>query len=153
MQISRKFKCFAVITVPLLQGANISSSRKDKDAPEGSWTCPECNNLNYPFRTVCNRKGCSYSKPTPTNNWTWPFCSLSKYCYTLDCDRCLVNCKQHRRFSCSSVRDVWFYVYLLKCWKHRIMVCLIIVTAIFAPEAPESCRVFVRVFTVLFFVS
>ena len=30
------------------------------------------------------------------------------------------------------------------------MVCLIIVTAIFAPEA---CRVFVRVFTVLFFVS
>ncbi|KAG8080518.1 hypothetical protein GUJ93_ZPchr0007g5788 [Zizania palustris] len=48
-------------------GANAGPSRKEKDAPEGSWTCTSCNNLNYPFRTSCNRKGCGSSKP-PANN-------------------------------------------------------------------------------------
>ncbi|RWW33678.1 hypothetical protein GW17_00001603 [Ensete ventricosum] len=47
--------------------ASASSNRVNKDvadAPEGSWTCPKCNNLNYPFRNVCNRKGCGSEKPS-----------------------------------------------------------------------------------------
>ncbi|KAK1305639.1 RanBP2-type zinc finger protein [Acorus calamus] len=40
-----------------------SGSKDTGSGPEGSWTCNKCGNLNYPFRTVCNRKGCSNEKP------------------------------------------------------------------------------------------
>ncbi|XP_074566507.1 triosephosphate isomerase, cytosolic-like [Curcuma longa] len=44
------------------------TSGKDKvDAPEGSWTCDKCNNLNYPFRNMCNRKGCGSEKPSSSS--------------------------------------------------------------------------------------
>jgi|EP00927_Polykrikos_kofoidii_P077297 hypothetical protein len=32
--------------------------------PEGSWSCPECGNINWPLRTICNKKGCGHMKPT-----------------------------------------------------------------------------------------
>lgn len=32
--------------------------------PEGSWKCEKCNNINYPFRTKCNRQNCGAEKPT-----------------------------------------------------------------------------------------
>merc|ERR1719375_2376005 len=31
--------------------------------PEGSWTCLVCNNVNWPLRTVCNRKNCGEPRP------------------------------------------------------------------------------------------
>lgn len=31
--------------------------------PEGSWKCEKCNNINYPFRTKCNRQNCGADKP------------------------------------------------------------------------------------------
>lgn len=34
------------------------SGQADQGAPEGSWTCPYCGNVNYPTRTACNRKAC-----------------------------------------------------------------------------------------------
>lgn len=32
--------------------------------PEGSWKCEKCNNINYPFRTKCNRQNCGAEKPS-----------------------------------------------------------------------------------------
>ncbi|KAH9559502.1 hypothetical protein CY35_06G062900 [Sphagnum magellanicum] len=32
--------------------------------PDGSWTCESCGNVNYPFRTKCNRRNCGADKPT-----------------------------------------------------------------------------------------
>lgn len=36
--------------------------------PEGSWKCVKCNNINYPFRTKCNRQNCGAEKPSESNN-------------------------------------------------------------------------------------
>lgn len=48
--------------------SNGSSGKKEQgEAPEGSWTCSKCSNLNYPFRTVCNRKGCGNERPAPSS--------------------------------------------------------------------------------------
>lgn len=32
--------------------------------PEGSWKCEKCSNINYPFRTKCNRQNCGAEKPS-----------------------------------------------------------------------------------------
>lgn len=32
--------------------------RGRKGAPEGSWVCSACDNVNYPSRTTCNARGC-----------------------------------------------------------------------------------------------
>ncbi|KVI05712.1 Zinc finger, RanBP2-type [Cynara cardunculus var. scolymus] len=34
------------------------------DMPDGSWKCDKCNNINYPFRTKCNRQNCGAEKPS-----------------------------------------------------------------------------------------
>lgn len=31
---------------------------KSNDPPVGSWTCSACGNINWPQRTMCNRKNC-----------------------------------------------------------------------------------------------
>jgi len=33
--------------------------------PDGSWICPECSNLNYPHREVCNKRNCRAPRPSP----------------------------------------------------------------------------------------
>ncbi|CAI5961916.1 unnamed protein product [Closterium sp. NIES-65] len=33
-------------------------------APDGSWACSECGNVNYPFRSHCNRRHCGRPRPT-----------------------------------------------------------------------------------------
>lgn len=35
--------------------------------PEGSWKCEKCNNINYPFRTKCNRQNCGAERPSEAN--------------------------------------------------------------------------------------
>ncbi|KAL5973203.1 hypothetical protein ACLOJK_037230 [Asimina triloba] len=58
----------------LEMGPNRSaSSNKASSAPEGSWTCNKCGNLNYPFRTVCNRKGCGSEKPDAACYEGWQY--------------------------------------------------------------------------------
>lgn len=37
--------------------------RASATPPEGSWTCSGCGNVNYPFRTHCNRTNCRLERP------------------------------------------------------------------------------------------
>lgn len=37
--------------------------QSEQKMPEGSWKCEKCNNINYPFRTKCNRQNCGADKP------------------------------------------------------------------------------------------
>ncbi|XP_072958679.1 ranBP2-type zinc finger protein At1g67325-like [Typha angustifolia] len=39
-------------------------SRNDASARDGDWTCPQCGNMNFSFRTVCNRGACGAPRPT-----------------------------------------------------------------------------------------
>lgn len=39
----------------------------EPDMPDGSWKCEKCSNINYPFRTKCNRQNCGADKPAETN--------------------------------------------------------------------------------------
>ncbi|KAL0335961.1 UNVERIFIED_CONTAM: RanBP2-type zinc finger protein, partial [Sesamum radiatum] len=43
-----------------------AKSGKNSYMPEGSWKCDKCNNINYPFRTKCNRQNCGADKPSET---------------------------------------------------------------------------------------
>ncbi|URE33594.1 RanBP2-type zinc finger protein [Musa troglodytarum] len=54
--------------MPMDHGAMGSKSENSKSSkpkmPEGSWKCEKCNNINYPFRTKCNRQNCGAEKPS-----------------------------------------------------------------------------------------
>ncbi|XP_061362920.1 ranBP2-type zinc finger protein At1g67325-like [Gastrolobium bilobum] len=39
-------------------------SRNDASRKDGDWTCPNCGNLNFSFRTVCNRGHCGAPRPS-----------------------------------------------------------------------------------------
>ncbi|XP_035836898.1 ranBP2-type zinc finger protein At1g67325-like [Helianthus annuus] len=52
---------------PTYQAAKPAKSSKT-DMPEGSWKCDKCNNINYPFRTKCNRQNCGADKPSESQN-------------------------------------------------------------------------------------
>ncbi|KAK7350439.1 hypothetical protein VNO77_09084 [Canavalia gladiata] len=41
-------------------------SRNDGSRKDGDWTCPNCGNLNFSFRTVCNRGHCGAPRPSVT---------------------------------------------------------------------------------------
>lgn len=34
-----------------------------REDPEGSWTCPKCQNVNWPQRTSCNKRSCGAARP------------------------------------------------------------------------------------------
>jgi len=43
-------------------------------APDGSWTCRQCQNVNWPLRTVCNKKDCGALGP-----WECPSCGNANF--------------------------------------------------------------------------
>ncbi|XP_076959311.1 ranBP2-type zinc finger protein At1g67325-like [Bidens hawaiensis] len=59
---------------PIFQGVSMQTAKPSKsaktDTPEGSWKCEKCNNINYPFRTKCNRQNCGAEKPESQNSPT-----------------------------------------------------------------------------------
>ncbi|KAI8022104.1 RanBP2-type zinc finger protein [Camellia lanceoleosa] len=46
---------------PYSSGSMMGNEHK---MPYGSWKCEKCNNINYPFRTKCNRQNCGAIKPS-----------------------------------------------------------------------------------------
>jgi hypothetical protein len=55
--------------------------------PDGSWTCESCGNVNYPFRTKCNRRNCGADKPTetkPSNGSNAPALASDQVCGICD---------------------------------------------------------------------
>lgn len=46
----------APTTLPASSGAGTGAATPA--APEGSWVCPACQNVNWPTRTVCNKRTC-----------------------------------------------------------------------------------------------
>lgn len=45
------------------QNGGKASGGKGGGNPPGSWTCPSCENVNWPLRTTCNKKECGQPKP------------------------------------------------------------------------------------------
>uniref|UniRef100_A0A1D1Y8U1 RanBP2-type zinc finger protein At1g67325 n=2 Tax=Anthurium amnicola TaxID=1678845 RepID=A0A1D1Y8U1_9ARAE len=42
-------------------------SRTDGGRREDDWTCPSCGNVNFSFRTTCNMRNCTQSRPADHN--------------------------------------------------------------------------------------
>ncbi|KAL6955872.1 hypothetical protein U1Q18_048175 [Sarracenia purpurea var. burkii] len=43
-------------------------ARTDGGRREDDWTCPSCGNVNFSFRTTCNMRNCTQSRPTDHNS-------------------------------------------------------------------------------------
>eukprot|EP00747_Dinoflagellata_sp_TGD_P085132 gnl/TRDRNA2_/TRDRNA2_162773_c0_seq1.p1 gnl/TRDRNA2_/TRDRNA2_162773_c0~~gnl/TRDRNA2_/TRDRNA2_162773_c0_seq1.p1 ORF type:complete len:480 (+),score=86.33 gnl/TRDRNA2_/TRDRNA2_162773_c0_seq1:35-1441(+) len=52
-----------VAAIPGMPAFTMTTKGTQQPAPEGSWKCPHCNNVNWPTRTVCNAKLCGKPKP------------------------------------------------------------------------------------------
>lgn len=62
--------CSWILCCPLAVTSNILFA--EQKMPEGSWKCEKCNNINYPFRTKCNRQNCGEDKPTESKKSSSP---------------------------------------------------------------------------------
>lgn len=73
----------------------------EQKMPEGSWKCEKCNNINYPFRTKCNRQNCGADKPAEAEKSPSP---------TPD-ENDQVCCAEHLFcISTSILESVWLFV-------------------------------------------
>ncbi|XP_026458182.1 ranBP2-type zinc finger protein At1g67325-like [Papaver somniferum] len=76
--------------------------RKSADSTRDSdWTCPNCGNINFSFRTVCNMRKCSTPKPgsqpsksdknskqkMPEGSWKCGKCNNINYPFRAKCNR------------------------------------------------------------------
>ncbi|KAE9607972.1 putative Zinc finger, RanBP2-type, Zinc finger, RING/FYVE/PHD-type [Lupinus albus] len=43
-------------------------ARTDGSRREDDWTCPSCGNVNFSFRTTCNMRNCTQSRPVDHNS-------------------------------------------------------------------------------------
>lgn len=68
------------------------SCLSEQKMPEGSWKCEKCNNINYPFRTKCNRQNCGAEKPAETKESLSPAAEENdQVCSVLHCS-CIILC-------------------------------------------------------------
>ena len=57
----------------------------EQKMPEGSWKCEKCNNINYPFRTKCNRQNCGADKPAESDKSPSPSADQNDQVCCLKC--------------------------------------------------------------------
>ncbi|KAI3426803.1 uncharacterized protein J3R85_009676 [Psidium guajava] len=53
-----------MLTSLLEKFQNLIKTIVKQKMPEGSWKCEQCGNINYPFRTKCNKQNCGADKPS-----------------------------------------------------------------------------------------
>lgn len=64
------------------------------DDPEGSWTCPFCQNINWPKRTTCNKEGCHMPRDIggtaqhPEGSWACTTCNNINWPKRTECKKC-----------------------------------------------------------------
>lgn len=61
--------------------------------PEGSWVCTFCNNVNWPLRTHCNKRGCNMPRDQngqqhPEGSWSCSNCSNINWPKRSACNKC-----------------------------------------------------------------
>lgn len=56
------------IGFPSNPASQFASAASNGRHPPGSWTCPECHNVNWPHRDTCNAKGCNVKRPAGGGN-------------------------------------------------------------------------------------
>ncbi|GAA0175210.1 hypothetical protein LIER_28434 [Lithospermum erythrorhizon] len=80
---------------PLQQGRSGDGTR------DNDWTCPQCGNVNFSFRTVCNMRKCNTPKPEPQGlksgksskpdmpegSWKCEKCNNINYPFRTKCNR------------------------------------------------------------------
>lgn len=77
-----------------------SASRKRRGGPdglsEGDWICPNCENVNFAFRTTCNMNKCAAPRPNsgpnsnsgvPEGSWTCSKCDNINFPFREVCNR------------------------------------------------------------------
>jgi hypothetical protein len=45
------------------EGAGQGGGGVQREPPDGAWTCPTCQNVNWPTRQSCNRRSCGLPRP------------------------------------------------------------------------------------------
>lgn len=92
---------FARLVQGLGMGVTKAKGGGKEKAPQGSWVCVACNNVNYPMRTTCNGKNCGQPRasvdggdpsapndgPIPTGSWVCPACQNVNYPQRTSCNR------------------------------------------------------------------
>lgn len=113
----------------------------EQKMPEGSWKCERCNNINFPFRTKCNRQNCGADKPSEPNE------SPSSVAEGTE-QVCGVMC-----FLCAILLDsavCIFCIYLYKCCKHDHLL-IITTTTMAGIEAAFFSQIIFSPFVLPFF--
>ncbi|XP_010531151.1 PREDICTED: ranBP2-type zinc finger protein At1g67325-like isoform X2 [Tarenaya hassleriana] len=84
------------------------STQKRDSTRDNDWACPECGNVNFSFRTVCNMRKCNTPKPgsqvgsseksskqkAPEGSWKCDECGNINYPFRAKCNR--LNCGADR---------------------------------------------------------
>ncbi|KAI7741708.1 hypothetical protein M8C21_026508, partial [Ambrosia artemisiifolia] len=77
------------------------TSQKKDGSRENDWECPQCGNVNFAFRTVCNMRKCNTPKPgsqaaqlskssnkdMPEGSWKCDKCNNINYPFRTQCNR------------------------------------------------------------------
>jgi len=67
----------------------------EQKMPEGSWKCEKCNNINYPFRTKCNRQNCGAEKPSESTKSPSPEPDeVEQVCHVIHLDCISISCME-----------------------------------------------------------
>ncbi|KAG8639977.1 ranBP2-type zinc finger protein At1g67325 isoform X3 [Manihot esculenta] len=87
-----------------------NSLKKDADAMrDNDWICPNCGNINFSFRIVCNMRNCNIPKPgsqaakskknskqkMPEGSWKCENCNNINYPYRTKCNRQNCGVEKH----------------------------------------------------------
>ncbi|KAL8249957.1 hypothetical protein R6Q59_006825 [Mikania micrantha] len=69
-------------TVDNINSSAVKRARTDGGHREDDWTCPSCGNVNFSFRTTCNMRNCTQSRPADHNSKSAPRQMLTSQRYS-----------------------------------------------------------------------